>query len=283
MIKHVMIIGYGTMGKGIALSFSRGGHKVTVLSRTPGKVDPPPVGIEVIGEFPTNAPDLIIETVPEDLELKTALFTRVEQTYGGKPIIATNTSGLSMTDMARTLSYPEQFIGVHYFHPAEIFPSVEVIRVEQTKPDVVENVVEALKKNGQDAILINEPIQGFLLNRLQHAILHEAFSMIQQGLVTAENVDQACKTIFGPRMCVTGLIEQKDISGLAITASTQRNLVPCLNHSGVPSQNIQDMVERGEVGVKSGKGFYDWSDIDVEEYKKRAMKKVKLILEILSG
>lgn len=281
MIKHVMIVGYGTMGKGIASSFSRGDHKVTVLSRTPGKVGAPPVGIEVIGELPTDPPDLIIETIPETLDLKTALFARIEQTYGGKPIIATNTSGLSMTDMARTLSRPERFIGIHYFHPAEIFPSVEVIRVEQTEPEVVDNVVKALKRNGQDAILINEPIQGFLLNRLQHALLHEAFSMIQQGLVTAENVDQACKTIFGPRMCVTGLIEQKDISGLAITASTQRNLVPRLNHSGVPTQEIQDMVARGEVGAQSGKGFYDWSDRDVEEYKKRAMKKVNLILEIL--
>ena len=84
--------------------------------------------------------------------------------------------------------------------------------------------------------------------------------MIEQGIVTAQDIDRVCKTMFGPRMCVTGLIEQKDISGLDTTAATQRNLVPHLNHSGTSTREIQDMVTRGEVGVKSGKGFYDWSN-----------------------
>jgi 3-hydroxybutyryl-CoA dehydrogenase len=83
-------------------------------------------------------------------------------------------------------------------------------------------------------------------------------------------------------MCVTGLIEQKDIGGLATTAATQRNLVPQLNHSGIPTQSLQDMVARGELGVKSGKGFYDWSSRDVEAHKKRAMEKLRRILEILA-
>lgn len=187
-----------------------------------------------------------------------------------------------MEDMANNLSHPDRFIGIHYFQPAEIFPSVEVILVEQTKHEIVKDVTAALKRNGQDSILINRPIVGFLVNRLQHAVLHEAFSMIEQGVVTAEDIDRACKTMFGPRMCVTGLIEQKDISGLATTAATQRNLVPQLNHSGVPTQNIQDMVDRGEEGVKSGKGFYDWRSRDVEAHKKRAMGRLSRILEILA-
>jgi 3-hydroxybutyryl-CoA dehydrogenase len=282
MIKHVMIVGYGIMGQGIALSFVRGDHRVTVLSRDPSSIGVIPKEIKMVAELPDDPPDLIIEAVPENLELKNSIFARLEQAYRGKPILATNTSGLSMEDMANNLSHPDRFIGIHYFQPAEIFPSVEVILVEQTKHEIVKDVTAALKRNGQDSILINRPIVGFLVNRLQHAVLHEAFSMIEQGVVTAEDIDRACKTMFGPRMCVTGLIEQKDISGLATTAATQRNLVPQLNHSGVPTQNIQDMVDRGEEGVKSGKGFYDWRSRDVEAHKKRAMGRLSRILEILA-
>ena len=282
MIKHVMIVGYGIMGQGIALSFVRGEHQVTVLSRDPGSKGTIPKGIKMVAELPADPPDLIIEAVPENLELKKTLFTRLEQAYGGKPILATNTSGLSIQNMASKLGSPDHFISIHYFHPAEMFPSVEVIPVDQTNQGVVRNVIAALKRNGQAAILVNRPIPGFLMNRLQHAVLHEAFSLIEHGVATAEDIDCACKTMFGPRMCVTGLIEQKDISGLATTAATQRNLVPQLNHSGVPTKNIQEMVARGEEGVKSGKGFYDWSGRDVEDYKRRAMEKISRILEILS-
>lgn len=282
MIKHVMIVGYGNMGQGIALSFVRGEHRVTVLSRDPSGIQRIPNGIKMVDDLPDEPPDLIIEAIPENLELKNSIFSRLEQAYRGEPILATNTSSLSLEDLANNLSHPDRFIGIHYFHPAEIFPSVEVILLEQTNQDVVKDVTAALKRNGQRSILINRPIVGFLVNRLQHAVLHEAFSMIEQGVVRAEDIDQACKTMFGPRMCVTGLIEQKDISGLATTAATQRNLVPELNHSGIPTKNVQEMVTRGEEGVKSGKGFYDWSGRDVEAYKRRAMGKLSRILEILA-
>lgn len=282
MIKHVMVVGYGIMGRGIALSFLRGDHQVTVVSRDPGNKGTIPAGIEMVNELPADPPDLIIEAVPENLELKNSLFARLEQVYGGKPILATNTSGLSIQDMADRLSHPGRFIGIHYFQPAEMLPSVEVILVEETSHDIVQHVTTALERNGQGAILIKRPLPGFLMNRLQHAVLHEAFSMIEEGFVTVEDIDRACKTMFGPRMCVTGLIEQKDIGGLVTTAATQRNLVPQLNHSGIPTQNLQDMVARGELGANSGKGFYDWSGRDVEAHKKKAMEKLQRILDILA-
>ncbi len=282
MIEHVMIVGYGIMGQGIALSFARGGHQVTVMSRDPGSKKNIPEGIKMVAEVPVEQPDLIIEAVPEILELKKSLFANLEQAYRGGPIIATNTSALSLEDMANELNHPDRFIGIHYFHPAEIFPSVEVIPVHQTADEVVRDVTSALKRNGQDSILINRPIPGFLINRLQHAVLHEAFSMIEQGVTSAEDIDRACRTMFGPRLCITGLIEQKDLSGLATTAATQRNIVPQLNHSGIPTQHIQDMVKRGELGAQSGKGFYNWTNRDVEAYKVETMKRLRRILEIIS-
>jgi len=282
MITNVLVVGYGIMGQGIALSFARGGHQVSVLSRNPERLKFIPKGIRVVAELPEDAPDLIIEAVPEQIEVKNSLFSRLEHAYCGKPILATNTSGLPMESMAEQLSHPHRFIGIHYFHPAEMFPTVEVILVKQTDPQVINDVTAALKRNGQDAVLINRPIAGFLVNRLQHAVLHEAFSMIEEGVVTVNDVDHVCKTMFGPRMCVTGLIEQKDISGLDTTAATQRNLVPHLNHSGTPTRMIQEMVARGELGLKSGKGFYDWSSRDIDVYKSRAEGKLNRILHIVS-
>jgi 3-hydroxybutyryl-CoA dehydrogenase len=282
MINSVMIVGYGVMGRGIALSFARGGHDVTVLSRNPSRIDDLPARVTAIAELPEQAPDLIIESIPENLDLKNQLFARLEAAYGDRPILATNTSGLSMDTMAQALSHPRRFIGIHYFQPAEAFPVVEVIRVAATTDAVLEEVKAALERNGQDAIVLNQPIPGFLGNRLQHAMLHEAFSLIEDGIVTAADVDRICKTMFGPRMCVTGLIEQKDISGLNTTALTQRNLVPLLYHSGKPTRRLQEMVERGDLGVKTGQGFYDWRDRDVPAYQQKAADRLARILAILA-
>lgn len=282
MIHHVMVVGYGIMGQGIALSFVRGGHQVTVLSRNPSRIDALPGGVDAVAELPLDPPELIIEAIPERLELKNSLFARLEKAYGDLPILATNTSGLSLEAMAAELHYPQRFIGIHYFQPAEMLPSVEVMVVEQTDKTTLQRVTEALGRNGQQAVIIKRPIAGYLANRLQHAMLHEAFSMIEQGVVSAEDVDRVCKTMFGPRMCVTGLLEQKDISGLGTTAAAQQSLVPQLNHSGTPTRLLQDMVAKGQVGVHSGMGFYDWSNRDIEAYKEEAKKKLITILQILS-
>ena len=282
MIAHVMVVGYGIMGRGIIASFLRGGHRVTVMSRDPGRLKTMPESIELVTELPSAPPDLVLEAIPEQMGLKSTLFDQLEHAYGGKPILATNTSGLSLVEMADRLKHPERFIGIHYFQPAEMFPSVEVIQVEQTDHEVIEDVTVALQRNGQTPVLIKRPVPGFLVNRLQHALLHEAFSMLEQGLVSVEDIDQVCKTMLGPRMCVTGLIEQKDISGLSTTAATQRNLVPHLNHSNIPTRTIQEMVARGEVGVASGTGFYDWRNRDIESHHQQAMEKLGRILELLS-
>lgn len=286
MIEKVMVVGYGVMGRGIALSFARGGHKVLILSRNPGRIDDLPEGVSAISELPDTAsdaaPDLIIEAIPETMALKHELLLRLQEAYADKPILATNTSGLSMEEMAEPLKHPHKFIGIHYFQPAEAFPAVEVIRIASTSDETLEAVKAALQRNGQDAVVLNQPVPGFLANRLQHAMLHEAFSLIQDGIVSAAEVDQICKNMFGPRMCVTGLIEQKDISGLTTTATVQKTLIPQLYHNGEPTRLLQDMVANNQIGVKSGQGFYSWQGRDIEAYKRRNADKLARILAILA-
>lgn len=280
-IKDVLVVGYGVMGRGIAITFARGGHRTAVLSRDPSKAADVPPNVTVTAALPADPPDLIIESIPEDIALKHALFERLEAAYGDGPIIASNTSSLPLEDLAARLRAPERFLGLHYFQPPEALPLMELVRCAATGDAVAEACREAVARNGQRAILVRRPIKGFLANRLQHAMMHEALCMIEDGYCTAEEVDELCRSMLGPRMGVTGLILQKDISGLQITAKTHRELVPTFYHTRTPCALLQDMVKRGELGVSTGKGFYDWKGRDMAALKAKWADKLKRILAIV--
>jgi len=212
-IERVLIVGAGTMGLGVAKSFAEGGFKTSIWSRRGANVPGLPKGIAASADLPADAPDLVIENVPEDFETKLACYRALEAAFPPSVIIATNTSGLPLDALAKGLKHPERFLGAHYFQSADVFPMVEVIGGSATEKHVVERVAEAMRRTGKEPILVRKPVEGYLINRLQHAILHEAYYLIEIGAATAYEVDQVAKYLLGPRMCVTGLIEQKDIGG----------------------------------------------------------------------
>jgi len=277
----VLVAGSGVMGSGIAAAFLRSGAKVWVLSRTPDRVADKVAGAVGTARLPDEAPELIVESIPEKLDLKRSLYAEIEARYRGRPTLATNTSGLSLDELASDLEHKQRFLGLHYFMPADVIPLVEVIRTKDTEDAAVESVMAGVRACGQTPLLLNRPIEGFLINRLQHAILHEAYYLIEQGICGPEEVDQAAREMFGPRMCVTGLIEQKDLSGLDTHALVQRAIVPHLNPSREPAKLVQDMYARGDIGVKSGKGFYDWSKRDPRKRQAEARAKLAEILALL--
>ena len=277
----VLVAGSGVMGAGIAAAFLRSGAKVQVLSRSPERVPEKVPGVTGTAQLPDQAPDLIIESVPEKLELKKRLYAEIEARYGGRPVLATNTSGLPLDDLAAGLAHKGRFLGLHYFMPADVMPLVEVIRTSETSDEAAETVIAGVRACGQDPLVLNRPIEGFLINRLQHAILHEAYHLIEQGICGPEEVDHAARAMLGPRMCITGLIEQKDLSGLDTHALVQRAIVPYLHHSAEPSRLVQDMYARGDIGVKSGKGFYDWTKRDPKKRQAEARTKLAEILALL--
>ena len=280
-IEHVMVVGYGTMGRGIVASFAGAGFRTTVLSRNPARIDDLPHGAEAVDVPPGDAPDLIIESVPETMAIKRELLARMEAAYGRAPILASNTSSLPLDELADGLDSPARFIGVHYMHPADALPMVEVIRTSHTSDETLARTVAALERTGKDSIVLNRPVVGFLINRLQHAILHEAYYLISEGIVTAKDVDDVANWLLGPRMCVTGLIRQKDISGLDVHALVQRGLVPELCHSTESQPAIQRKFENGEFGIKAGVGFYDWRRTDVPDYRSKAAGKLGRLLAVL--
>ena len=281
LIETVMGVGYGSMGQGIVSSFAMSGFKTFVLTRDPSRLKNLPGKAIACANLPADIPDLIIEAIPEKIELKTALFAQLENEYGDIPILASNTSSLPLDEIASRLTRPERFIGIHYMHPAESLPMVEVIRVLQTSDRTLDRVKLALKQTGKDSLVLNKPIVGFLINRLQHALLHEAYFLIEQGIVDAKDIDQFAKWMFGPRMCVTGLIEQKDISGLDTHALAQQGIVPHLNLSREPSRVVQDLYHMGHLGIKTGRGFYDWKDHDPKSHKARTEQKLQKLLSLL--
>ena len=274
-VNSVMVVGYGTMGRGILETFAKNGFKASVLTRKPALIKDLPAGSTAHSALPDKAPDLIIESIPEDLTLKHELFHRLEEKYGDHPIFGTNTSGLPIEDVAKPMQHKDRFIAIHYMQPAEAFPLVEICRLAETSDLVTDRTIEALSRSGKDAIVLKRPITGFLINRLQHALLHEAYCMIEDGVVSVEDVDKFAREAFGPRMCVTGLIQQKDLSGIDVNAAAQRSIVPSLYHSGVPCQMLQDMAARGDLGVKTGKGFYDWSGQDIDALKRKNAAKLE--------
>ena len=280
-IQSVMVVGYGAMGRGIVSSFAGAGFSTAVLTRNHSRLIDLPPGATAFQKLPVESPDLIIEAIPEVMALKKDLLDRIEKTYGDRPILASNTSSLPLDKMANNLRYPERFIGIHYMHPAESLPMVEVIRVSQTSDFTLKLVKEALKKTNKECIILSKPIVGFLINRLQHALLHEAYYLIEEGIVEAKDIDNFAKWMFGPRMCVTGLIEQKDISGLDTHALAQKGIIPHLNLSREPSRIVQDLYERGDLGVKTGRGFYDWKNRDIASHKARTSKKLRDLIKLL--
>ena len=281
-IQTVLVAGLGTMGRGIAAAFARGGHRTMILTRNPAKATALAAGVTVVGDLPVEAPDLIVETIPEEIELKHVFNRRVEAAYDGQPILVTNTSGLSVQALADPLKHPERYASLHYFQPADVVPLVELAAVRETDPAVLEAVGKAVARCGQRALVLRQAPPGLLINRLQHAILHEAYHLIEQGICTAAEVDAAAREMLGPRMCVTGLIEQKDLSGLDTHALAQAAIVPHLSHSAVPSPVVQEKYRAGDLGVKTGKGFYDWRDRDVPAYQAKTRAKLQRLLKILA-
>ncbi|MDP7227133.1 MAG: 3-hydroxyacyl-CoA dehydrogenase NAD-binding domain-containing protein [Alphaproteobacteria bacterium] len=277
----VLVAGSGVMGKGIALSFARAGLKTAILSRNPNVVSGVEPGIDILGVLPSEAPELIVETIPEVMGLKLELNAQIEEVYQGDSIIASNTSSLSLQKLANALRFPAKFCGMHYFHPADVTPIVEVAAVAQSDDATIQKTLTMLRQAGKQPIALSEPVDGLLINRLQQAIYHEAYSLIDRGICSAKDIDLAAKQLLGPRMSVTGMIEQKDLSGLDTHALAQRELIPILHLSREPSPVVQRKYAAGHFGTKTGTGFYDWREMDVPAYRQKTDALLTKMLQLL--
>ncbi len=283
-IQTVLIYGYGVMGRGVAKTFADAGFTTLVKSSRAGKLAALPDKVIAAERLPEKAPDLVIEFVPEDVRVKQSVYTELEAAYPeGTPLIASGTSGLDLVELSRKMKRRERFLGVHYFMPADVAPIVEVMAGLATPREEVDRVAEALRRTGKEPVVLYKPIVGFLVNRLQHAILHEAYYLIEAGVASAADIDHAARRMLAPRMCLNGLIQQKDISGLKIHADAQESIIPKLFHNAVPNPMLQTMVALGRTGLSAGKGFYDWAGCDAETVRRQASTQLAKLLDFLKN
>ena len=283
----LVVIGGGTMGVDIAASFAAQGW-ATVIVNPPdarsstiaqrfaaalarlGVHEPMPMEwVEHMERVQWDRVALVIEAVPENLALKRAIFAQLEQVAPAGIPLCSNSSAIPISRIGEGLASQHRMVGTHYFMPAHLVPGVEVIASEHTDPQVAERVAQLMASVGKVPIRVKRDLPGFLVNRLQHAVSREAMKLIDQGITTPEDVDAAVRFGFGFRYLAAGPCLQRDHAGLDVHHAAAQSIYPDLCNDSEPSRVLSDHVARGELGMKTGKGFYDWTEESTAAERKR--------------
>ncbi|MCD7948591.1 MAG: 3-hydroxyacyl-CoA dehydrogenase family protein [Oscillospiraceae bacterium] len=212
----------------------------------------------------TENADFVIECWPEVMETKQNLFQEIEGYCSEDTILATNTSVMSITEISEKCKHKARVVGAHFWNPGHLIPLVEVVKSKYTSEDVMQDTITLLKKVGKHPIYCKKDVPGFVANRIQHAVWREAFSMVENGIADAATVDEAIR--FGPglRWPILGPMENADMTGLPLAYNIHSYIFPYLEDTHEPSPLLQEMIDRGELGFKTGKGFQDWTPEQIE-------------------
>lgn len=286
-INDVLVIGAGIMGAGIAQNFAESGVSARVVDISEDalqncrgvikanlasfeKFDLLEESIETIFEriqlldsadLKSHASecDFIVEAMPEVLELKQTLFADLDD-IDPNIIIASNTSSMTISTLGEGMRTADRLIGLHYFNPAHIIPAVEVHAGKETTAPTIDTTMALMKRVGKQPVRVRKEVPGFIINRLTGAMEREIDYLLDEGVVTPEDLDTAVKASYGFRLACLGPMEAEDMIGLDTAARASSNLFPTLSNSAAPSPGIFEKVDRGELGIKSGKGWYDYPE-----------------------
>jgi 3-hydroxybutyryl-CoA dehydrogenase len=214
-----------------------------------------------------NRVDLVIESIPENMDVKQKLFARLDAAADKSAILASNTSGLSITAIASRCRRPERVLTTHFWNPPHLMPLVEIVQGEKTSPAVVESIRGLLADCGKVPVVVKRDRPGQLGNRLQMALVREAAYIVEEGIADVEDVDLVVKNGFGLRMPVYGVFEHQDAVGLDMGLSIVDYVAQDLYNLPKAPNFYRAKVAHGDLGAKTGKGFYDWSKKSIEEVK----------------
>jgi 3-hydroxybutyryl-CoA dehydrogenase len=220
----------------------------------------------------TSKAHLIVEAISENLELKQKMFQDLDSLCPQGVILATNTSVMSITEIAQKARNKERIVGTHFWNPPYLIPLVEVIRGEETSLQVMNLTFDLLKLAGKHPVRVNKDVPGFVGNRLQHALWREAISIVEKGIADAETVDEVIKKGFGIRLPVLGPLENADMVGLDLTLAIHDYILKHIEHSLEPSPLLVEKREKRDLGFKTGQGFYRWSADKAEESRKNLLE-----------
>ena len=298
--KTVAVLGVGTMGPGIAQAFAQAGFKVRLQARSDksrgrglealqngllayvengliekGEMETALTRVETVETLEQACLDVdfVVEAVPENLDLKKDIYAQLDRLCPRETILASNTSGLSITAMGAATGRPDKVVGAHFWNPPNLIPLVEVVRGEQTSQETLRLSMELMLLIGKKPVLVNKEVPGFIGTRLHQALIREAFYLVEQGIATYEDVDTVVKTSFGRRLPITGPFETCDLGGLDIFLAAAGSW-QYLSNAGEPSPILTDMVKQGRLGAKNGKGLYDWNREAVTRIVKKREKEL---------
>lgn len=207
--------------------------------------------------------EIVVETVTEQLEVKRRVFAELDTCVPMHVPIGSNSSGLRITDIAAGCRTRARMANAHFFLPAHLVPLVEIAQGEATSDEAVGRLMEIFASVGRVPVRVNRDVPGFLANRIQHALMREAFAVIDAGLATPEDVDAAVRFGFGFRYVAAGPILQKEFAGLDTQFAAASSIYPSLCNDAVPSRTLREKVEAGRYGTKSRHGFWAWTEEEV--------------------
>lgn len=310
MSEYVAVIGTGTMAAGIAAGFISHSIPVAILGRSKEKSgDCLKKAIELaikIGLHGENASldvatiaaaqvsttmedwggwsncSWVIETVAENLELKKQIFNYLDDKVPAHIPIGSNSSGFPISKISADLKTANRMMGAHYFMPAEVVPLVEIVMGEKTESAFSEKVCQIYKNIDKKPVLVKKDIPGFLANRIQHALMREALSLVQEGIASPEDIDDAVRYSFGFRYAAVGPMTQKEISGWDGMANAAKEIYPSLsNITTLPPKVVQLMAD-GKTGMKAGEGFRKWTPEEIQQTSNSYSKRLKAAFDVLN-
>lgn len=285
-IQNVFIAGAGVMGSSMAQLFAKCGYQVTlydvseqalVKSRElmevnlgaaveTGRMSPETAQKIRAGIGYTQDPqdfaraDYVVEAIIENMEIKKKFWSQISAIVKETAILTSNTSGLSLTEMAEAVRLPGRFCGMHWLNPPHICPLIEVIRAKETDEETMETVRAMALDIRHFPVTLNREVPGFLVNRFQFAILREAMSLVEAGVASMEDIDNVFKYGLGLRYACLGPFEIADLGGLDTFYKIASYLFADLSDTGEVHMLLADHYNNGEFGVKSGKGYYEYAD-----------------------
>jgi len=290
------VIGTGMMGPGIALTLALGGLRTTLLSRT---AENAARGLEKVraqallladNELADRAlteraaellsastafdetiagAGLVVESGPEEMAFKQELFAHLDAVAGPRALLASNTSGLSITAVAARCSRPERVLTAHFWNPPHLMPLVEIVMGARTSDQAAEELRGVLAACGKTPVIVRKDRPGQLGNRLQMALVREAANIIAEGIASADDIDTVARNGFGLRMPAYGILEHQDVVGLNLGLAVVEYVAHDLYNEPRAPEYFRELVRRGETGASAGKGFYDWSVKSADEVRAR--------------
>lgn len=306
-IKKIGIAGAGTMGSGIAQIFAQKGYEVIIIDIaekflenakkiisinqsnlieeniiTKQEAEDSLKNISYTTDKKAFADsDVIIEAIIEKMDIKQDFWEEVEAIAKEDAILATNTSGLSITDICKKVKNKGRFVGMHWWNPPHIIPLIELIKGAETADETLDLLTGLVQKIGKQSVIVQKDVNGFIGNRIQFAVFREALKIVEDGIATVEDVDKAMKYGPGFRYPVLGPFETADLGGLDTFYYISSYLFNELSDAKEPTPILQELMDNKTLGVKSGKGFYDYSNgKDKEAMRRRDKNFFKMLKHI---